>query len=196
MGSGEEFIKFQDWEEITSTDIADAFAQMHKQRRYRRIFWISDTCQAATLQNQFYSPNIIAIGSSGKKENSYSHHVDHELGIAIVDRFTYQALDFMKRLKPSSEESIQTFRGGSTRNSCTRIQRYARISIHRARAKLCSQSSSLPQGACVSRIARFSWPPPLMSATMELARGPSTFLRRTAKACKPGAAPARLMLPP
>merc|ERR1719410_679720 len=31
--SGDEFIKFQDWEEITSTDIADAFAQMHSQKR-------------------------------------------------------------------------------------------------------------------------------------------------------------------
>lgn len=31
--SGEEFIKFQDWEEITSSDIADAFQQMYTQRR-------------------------------------------------------------------------------------------------------------------------------------------------------------------
>ncbi|OLQ10019.1 GPI-anchor transamidase [Symbiodinium microadriaticum] len=96
--SGEEFIKFQDWEELTSNDIADAFKQM-QQRRYKQIFWVSDTCQAATLQNQpFYSPGILAYGSSGKKasveflpsdifglsdsrENSYSHHIDHELGV-------------------------------------------------------------------------------------------------------------------
>jgi len=70
--SGEEFIKFQDWEELTSNDIADAFEQMHKQRRYKRVFWLSDTCQAASLQNQFYTPGVVAMGSSDTKENSYS----------------------------------------------------------------------------------------------------------------------------
>ncbi|CAK9102318.1 GPI-anchor transamidase (GPI transamidase) [Durusdinium trenchii] len=103
--SGEEFIKFQDWEELTSNDIADAFKQMQQQRRYKQIFWVSDTCQAATLQNQFYSPGILAIGSSGKKENSYSHHIDHELGVAVIDRFTFHALDKLERLAPSSPET-------------------------------------------------------------------------------------------
>merc|ERR1719160_1116783 len=54
--SGDEFIKFQDWEEITSNDIADALNQMHIQKRYKSIFWATDTCQAATLQNKFYAP--------------------------------------------------------------------------------------------------------------------------------------------
>lgn len=31
-----------------------------------------DTCQANTLYTKFYSPNIIATGSSAKGENSYS----------------------------------------------------------------------------------------------------------------------------
>ncbi|CAK8989215.1 unnamed protein product [Durusdinium trenchii] len=107
--SGEEFIKFQDWEELTSNDIADAFKQMQQQRRYKQIFWVSDTCQAATLQNQFYSPGILAIGSSGKKENSYSHHIDHELGVAVIDRFTFHALDKLERLAPSSPETVKSF---------------------------------------------------------------------------------------
>merc|ERR1712217_895928 len=107
--SGEEFIKFQDWEEITSNDIADGFKQMHAQQRYKKIFWVSDTCQAATLQNQFESPDIIGFGSSGKKENSYSHHVDHELGVAVIDRFTYYALEFLNRLNTSSTYTIETF---------------------------------------------------------------------------------------
>jgi len=33
-----------------------------------------DTCQAATMYRKFYSPNIIAVGSSLKGENSYSVH--------------------------------------------------------------------------------------------------------------------------
>lgn len=31
-----------------------------------------DTCQANTLYSKFYSPNILAMGSSEKDENSYS----------------------------------------------------------------------------------------------------------------------------
>lgn len=31
-----------------------------------------DTCQANTLYSKFYSPNILATGSSEKDENSYS----------------------------------------------------------------------------------------------------------------------------
>jgi len=108
--SGDEFIKFQDWEEITSNDIADAFGQMHKMKRYRKIFWISDTCQAATLQNQFYSPDIIAIGSSGKKENSYSHHVDYDLGVAVIDRFTFHSLEYLNRLETSSKQTLKNFK--------------------------------------------------------------------------------------
>lgn len=107
--SGEEFIKFQDWEELTSNDIADAFEQMHKQRRYKRIFWLSDTCQAASLQNQFYTPGIVAMGSSDTKENSYSHHVDSELGCAVVDRFSYYAYKYLKRLTHLSDDTVEAF---------------------------------------------------------------------------------------
>jgi len=107
--SGDEFIKFQDWEELTSNDVADAFQQMHKQRRYRNIFWISDTCQAATLQNQFYTPGILAYGSSGKGQNSYSHHVDSHIGAAVIDRWTYYAMDFFKRITTSSDLTVEHF---------------------------------------------------------------------------------------
>lgn len=39
-----------------------------------------DTCQANTLYSKFYSPNIVATGSSAKDENSFSvraHPVEH-----------------------------------------------------------------------------------------------------------------------
>lgn len=107
--SGDEFIKFQDWEEITSNDIADAFSQMHQQKRYRQIFWVSDTCQASTLQNQFYSPGLLAYGSSGKKENSYSYHVDAHLGVSVVDRFTFAALEYLNRVDTSSSVTVGAF---------------------------------------------------------------------------------------
>lgn len=31
-----------------------------------------DTCQANTMYTQFYSPNIVGVGSSNLGENSYS----------------------------------------------------------------------------------------------------------------------------
>jgi phosphatidylinositol glycan class K len=87
---GNEFLKFQDNEEISAFDIADAFEQMWQKKRcvfsllvaplqltrlggsYNEIFFMIDTCQANTMYSKFYSPNILATGSSGIDENSYS----------------------------------------------------------------------------------------------------------------------------
>jgi phosphatidylinositol glycan class K len=40
--------------------------------RYNEIFFMIDTCQANTMYSQFYSPNILATGSSKLDQNSYS----------------------------------------------------------------------------------------------------------------------------
>lgn len=89
---GKEFLKFQDNEEISAHDIADAFEQMYQKKRsvsyfssdtlltrlfllcnrYNEIFFMIDTCQANTMYTKFYSPNILATGSSMLDESSYS----------------------------------------------------------------------------------------------------------------------------
>jgi len=92
---GDEFLKFQDSEEISSQDIAGAFEQMRLKGRYNEIFFAVDTCQASTLAKHFASPGVLALGSSVRNENSYSHHADDLLGTAVIDRFTYHVLDFM-----------------------------------------------------------------------------------------------------
>jgi phosphatidylinositol glycan class K len=88
---GNEFLKFQDNEEISAFDIADAFEQMWQKKRsvslislppstgircriirYNEILFMIDTCQANTMYSKFYSPNILATGSSEINENSYS----------------------------------------------------------------------------------------------------------------------------
>jgi len=94
---GDEFLKFQDVEEINSHDLADAFEQMYEKRRYHEILFMVDTCQANTLFKSFYSPNIVAVGSSEKGENSYSHHTDAQLGLSVIDRFTYYTLEFFEQ---------------------------------------------------------------------------------------------------
>ena len=40
--------------------------------RYNELFFMIDTCQANTMYSKFYSPNVLATGSSVLGENSYS----------------------------------------------------------------------------------------------------------------------------
>ncbi len=69
---GEEFLKFQDAEEISAYDLGAAFQQMHEKKRYNEILFMIDTCQANTMYSKINSPNILATGSSKLDESSYS----------------------------------------------------------------------------------------------------------------------------
>lgn len=116
---GNEFLKFQDAEEISAFDLADAFEQMWEKKRYvstackkseavgkrlsvvgnsryHEMLFMIDTCQANTMYSKFYSPNIIATGSSEIDESSYSHHADNDVGVAVIDRYTYYNLEFLE----------------------------------------------------------------------------------------------------
>ena len=104
---GADFLKFQDAEEIASQDLADAFEQMHEKRRYNEILFMIDTCQANTMFSKIYSPNIMAIGSSELHESSYSHHSDTEIGVAVIDRFTYYNLEFLENITRNSPLTMQ-----------------------------------------------------------------------------------------
>ncbi|KAH6633027.1 peptidase C13 family-domain-containing protein [Boeremia exigua] len=91
---GNEFLKFQDAEEISAFDLADAFGQMWEKKRYHEMLFMIDTCQANTMYSKFYSPNILATGSSEIDQSSYSHHADQDVGVAVIDRYTYYNLEF------------------------------------------------------------------------------------------------------
>ncbi|GAA5942121.1 hypothetical protein JCM3775_007407 [Rhodotorula graminis] len=104
---GDEFLKFQDNEEISAFDIADAFAGMWAKKRYNEIFFMVDTCQANTLYSKFYSPNILATGSSEKDQNSYSHHADNDIGVAVTDRYTHHVLTFLESINKTSQIPMQ-----------------------------------------------------------------------------------------
>ena len=60
------------------------------------MLFMIDTCQANTLYKHFYSPNIIATGSSEIDQSSYSHHADNDVGVAVIDRWTYYNLEFLE----------------------------------------------------------------------------------------------------
>jgi phosphatidylinositol glycan class K len=76
--------------------------------RYHEMLFMIDTCQANTMYSKFYSPNIIATGSSEIDQSSYSHHADNDVGVAVIDRYTYYNLDFLETqvTEPSSKKTI------------------------------------------------------------------------------------------
>lgn len=103
---GDNFLKFQDKEELSGDELADAFGQMEEKKRYHEILFMIDTCQAATMYSKFYTPRMIAVGSSKKGENSYSHHLDPDIGVAVIDRFTYFTLETMEQVQLDSNETL------------------------------------------------------------------------------------------
>jgi phosphatidylinositol glycan class K len=48
------------------------------------------------MYSRLYSPNIIATGSSELDQSSYSHHADNDVGVAVIDRYTYYNLEFLE----------------------------------------------------------------------------------------------------
>lgn len=103
---GEDFLKFQDNEELGAQDIADAFAQMWEKKRYHELLFMIDTCQAESMFSRIYSPNILSASSSRTGEPSYSHHADNDIGVAVIDRFTYYNLETLERLYPGAQDNI------------------------------------------------------------------------------------------
>jgi phosphatidylinositol glycan class K len=69
---GDGFLKFQDSEEISSIELADVMEQMWQKKRYNQLLFMVDTCQAESMFKEFYSPNILGIGSSKIGEDSLS----------------------------------------------------------------------------------------------------------------------------
>src|SRR3569833_3260167 len=67
-----------------------------------------DTCQANTMYSKLYSPNIIATGSSELDQSSYSHHADNDIGVAVIDRYTFYNLEFLESevRDPSSKKTV------------------------------------------------------------------------------------------
>ncbi|KAG6848835.1 glycosylphosphatidylinositol anchor biosynthesis [Arthromyces matolae] len=103
---GNEFLKFQDNEEISAFDIADAFEQMYQKKRYNEIFFMIDTCQANSMYSKFYSPNILATGSSRVGENSYSYENDNDIGVAVIDAYTHYVLEYMEGINKTSHQTM------------------------------------------------------------------------------------------
>jgi len=106
---GDGFIKFQEAEEITNFELADAFEQMWQKGRYNELLLLADTCQAASLYQKIYSPNVLAAASSRVGEDSLSHHDDPTLGVPVIDRWTYYILQYLEGVQPGSKKTMKDF---------------------------------------------------------------------------------------
>ena len=51
--------------------------------RYNELLFIIDTCQAASMFRTFYSPNIVATGSSSVNEDSLSVSLSKSLSLSL-----------------------------------------------------------------------------------------------------------------
>lgn len=95
---GDEFFKFQDFEEISSDDLYVIFTEMKLKGRYKNLLFLVDTCQASTLTEKIENlPGFISLSSSKKDENSYAYITNTYLGITVIDRFTYSLIQFLRR---------------------------------------------------------------------------------------------------
>uniref|UniRef100_A0A3Q3XMX4 GPI-anchor transamidase n=1 Tax=Mola mola TaxID=94237 RepID=A0A3Q3XMX4_MOLML len=104
---GNGFLKFQDSEEISNVELADAFEQMWQKRRYNELLFIIDTCQGASMYERFYSPNLMALASSQVGEDSLSHQPDLAIGVHLMDRYTFYLLEFLEDIHPASKTNIK-----------------------------------------------------------------------------------------
>ncbi|XP_060784925.1 GPI-anchor transamidase isoform X1 [Neoarius graeffei] len=103
---GNGFLKFQDSEEISNVELADAFEQMWQKRRYNELLFIIDTCQGASMYERFYSPNLMALASSQIGEDSLSHQPDLAIGVHLMDRYTFYLLEFLEDIHPASQANM------------------------------------------------------------------------------------------
>ena len=106
---GDGFLKFQEAEEITNIELADAFEQMFQKGRYNELLFLIDTCQAQSMYQKIYSPNVLAAASSKVGEDSLSHHDDATLGVPVIDRWTHNILQFLETVQPDSRKTMQNF---------------------------------------------------------------------------------------
>ncbi|VDD86553.1 unnamed protein product [Enterobius vermicularis] len=93
---GDGFLKFQDAEELTNVDLADAIETMFQSNRYNELLVIADSCQSESMYNKIYSQNVLGTSSSLIGEDSLSYDVDHSIGVYIIDRYTHFTLEFLE----------------------------------------------------------------------------------------------------
>eukprot|EP01056_Protomagalhaensia_sp_Gyna25_P004931 Protomagalhaensia_sp_Gyna_25__4930@NODE_52_length_6070_cov_248_257005_g39_i0_p2_GENE_NODE_52_length_6070_cov_248_257005_g39_i0NODE_52_length_6070_cov_248_257005_g39_i0_p2_ORF_typecomplete_len297_score5_52Peptidase_C13/PF01650_18/5_1e52Peptidase_C14/PF00656_22/0_00056_NODE_52_length_6070_cov_248_257005_g39_i051456035 len=103
---GNQFTKFQDFDELSSDEIGEAFLELKVKRKYRELFFLVDSCEALTLGDEVLAPNTLVLGSSQIGENAYSCNDDSVIGLSLMDRFTYKTAVLFQSLRFSNATSM------------------------------------------------------------------------------------------
>ncbi|KEG15085.1 GPI-anchor transamidase subunit 8 [Trypanosoma grayi] len=97
--AAEGFFKFQDSEFLSSMDVADTLMMMWEQRRYRKVVFLVDTCRALSMCLEIEAPNVVCLTSSDATLESFSHHVDPSMGLTVISRWSFEALQLLEHAK-------------------------------------------------------------------------------------------------
>uniref|UniRef100_A0A3Q2TLD5 GPI-anchor transamidase n=1 Tax=Fundulus heteroclitus TaxID=8078 RepID=A0A3Q2TLD5_FUNHE len=98
---GNGFLKFQDSEEISNVELADAFEQMWQKRRYNELLFIIDTCQGSFGNLFKYNLNIYFFTLF-----VFQHQPDLAIGVHLMDRYTFYLLEFLEDIHPASKANM------------------------------------------------------------------------------------------
>lgn len=93
--SGDEFFKIQDSQMLFSRDIGKALDIAHLKGKYRKILFISDTCEAFSWFSYVQAPNVMYQASSGEGEAAISHGWDNTLQLFLSDKYTHLLVKFL-----------------------------------------------------------------------------------------------------
>lgn len=85
---------------------------MEEGGRFNNLLLIVDTCQAKSMCDNIKTPGVTCLASSLTGESSYSYQVDEELGVAVLDRFTWAMLELSKMLSDPAYKSRSLKEGG------------------------------------------------------------------------------------
>lgn len=104
---GDQFFKFHDVEEWDAVDFAAVLHRMYLQARYRHLIVILDTCQASTMADHLHHvPHITLLASSQRDENSFAYFTNDDIGLPVIDRYSYAAYHFLRnKLLPDKKEN-------------------------------------------------------------------------------------------
>lgn len=115
---GNQFFKFQDYEEISSNDFLILFNEMKLKQRFKNLLFLVDTCQASTLTESIHNlSGFISISSSKINENSFAYLTNKYIGISVIDRFTYSLLDYLKKYQTQLTNSQNNINKKKQENS-------------------------------------------------------------------------------
>ena len=94
--SGEEFFKIQDSQVLYSRDIGNALDIMNLKGKYRKLLFISDTCEAFSWFSYVGADNIMYEASSGVGESAFSYGWDNQLLLFVSDKYSYILIQYLK----------------------------------------------------------------------------------------------------